>query len=139
MQDKPYINFFDNKRLFFKNSSIKKTLKKIDVKEVIVGESYFIELENKDNFVKVVLKKIETENSVYDKNNKGNIISKLIWELPDKTIYVEKTFWYTDSPEIFLMKFKVVGEDNSYNLIFKANKFKELFLINGLDGSLQKI
>jgi len=139
MQDKPYINFFDNKRLFFKNSSIKKTLKKIDITEVVVGESYFIELEYKDNFVKVVLKKIETENSVYDKNNKGNIISKLIWELPDKTIYVEKTFWYTDSPEIFSMKFKVLGEDNSYHLIFKANKFKELFLINGLDGSLQKI
>ena len=105
-----YIKNFDKNNL--KNNkdyySLRKKLYKVDWRDVIEGESYFIELEYKDNFVEVVLKKIE-------RDELGEQI--VVWELPDKTEFTE----LTEDSEIFVNKFSLVSVATQY-LFFKGKK-----------------
>ena len=88
----------------------------------------FIELEYKDNFVEVVLKKIERKPS--------NIA--LIWELPDKTEFTElideSNLLGIQIGEIFVNKFSLVSVAPLY-LFFKG---KKNFYIDGLFGTIMK-
>jgi hypothetical protein len=120
-------NFHKNNLLFKNNNdyySLRKKFYKVDWRDVIEGESYFIELEYKDNFVEVVLKKI-----INTKSPKGLDMS-LVWELPDKTEFTE----LTEDSEIFVNKFSLVSVAPQY-LIFKG---KKNFYIDGLFGTIMK-
>ncbi len=104
MQDNTYIKQFNSSKIIFNKGGdsyyfLKKLLKRINVDTLVVGESYFIELEynyflNKRNFVKVVLKKIVI---------KEGIISKLIWELPDKKKFTDSNL----TSEVFKESFSI--------------------------------
>ena len=118
-----YIKNFHKNNLVFKNNndyySLQKKFYKVDMQDAIEGESYFIELEYKDNFVEVVLKKIE-------RDELGEQI--VVWELPDKTEFTE----LTEDSEIFVNKFSLVSVATQY-LFFKG---KKNFYIDGLWGNI---
>jgi hypothetical protein len=121
MTNKAYIKNFDKNNLVFQNNkdyySLRKKLYKVDWRDLIEGESYFIELEYKDNFVEVVLKKIE----------KKPITNKLVWELPDKTEFTDSSIY-----QIFVNKFILESAASQY-LFFKG---KKSFYIDGLWGNI---
>ena len=123
MTNKAYIKNFHKNNLVFKNNkdyySLQKKFYKVDMQDAIEGESYFIELEYKDNFVEVVLKKIE-------RDELGEQI--VVWELPDKTEFTE----LTEDSEIFVNKFSLVSVATQY-LFFKG---KKNFYIDGLWGNI---
>ena len=133
MTNKAYIKNFHKNNLLFKNNndyySLRKKFYKVDWRDVIEGESYFIEtltsstkfaLEYKDNFVEVVLKKIE----------RNKLSDKLVWELPDKTEFTE----LIGDSEIFVNKFSLVSVTTQY-LRFTG---KKNFYIDGLWGTIMK-
>jgi hypothetical protein len=123
MTNKAHIKNFHKNNLVFKNNndyySLQKKFYKVDMQDAIEGESYFIELEYKDNFVEVVLKKIE-------RDELGEQI--VVWELPDKTEFTE----LTEDSEIFVNKFSLVSVATQY-LFFKG---KKNFYIDGLSGNI---
>lgn len=131
MTNKAYIKNFHKNNLVFKNNkdyySLRKKLYKVDWRDIIEGESYFIEYEYKDNFVEVVLKKIER------KPSEVNVV--LIWELPDKTkelMLINYRESNIDESEIFVNKFILESAASQY-LFFKG---KKNFYIDGLWGNI---
>ena len=143
MTNKAYIKNFHKNNLVFKNNnnyySLRKKFYKVDWRDVIEGESYFIEtltsstkfaLEYKDNFVEVVLKKIERNYSTINFPLKTKLSDKLVWELPDKTEFTE----LIGDSEIFVNKFSLVSVTTQY-LRFTG---KKNFYIDGLWGTIMK-
>ena len=126
MTKSAYIKNFDKNNLVFQNNkdyySLRKKLYKVDWRDLIEGESYFIELEYKDIFVEVVLKKIERKSDMMLENG------TLVWELPDKTEFTE----LIEDSEIFVNKFILQSAASQY-LFFKG---KKNFYIDGLWGNI---
>ena len=144
MEDKAHIKFFNKNRLLFNKgnteiySILLKTLSSINIEDLIVGQSYFINLKNAEGFydiIKVVLKEIiDLEKFVcWSKGDK-----ELIFELPNKEEHKETHTSYLKL-EIFSNNFTVINNMSTQYLIFKSNKFYEKFMLDSLYGNLIRL
>ena len=132
-KDKAHIKLFNKNFLLFNKgnteiySVLLKKLSSINIEDLIVGQSYFINLKNAEGFydiIKVVLKEIiDLEKFVgWAKGDK-----ELIFELPNKEEHKETYTSYLKLG-IFSNNFTVINNMSTQYLIFKSNKFYEKFM-----------